>query len=191
MKLHLKCPTASIGKISLLLFILTFAAWLFTFNAENCLSRDFVTKAAPAICWRTFNDYENTIEYSSIISLVLLASAIVCGSIMLSRLIIKRSHTTAKENKIAALLLGGMSSLLLIFIVAVLVIYARTTFNNNNYALNMAADVTTNVGIPALLALVTATAVYALKSSKRKRFTSYYLIETCDVNKYRPNAKHH
>jgi len=168
MKLRVKWPTTKLGKASLMFIVLTFVAWLFVNNAQNCLSRDFVEQAPPAICWRVTNDYESTIAYSQTIYLGLLALAIICSSATISRLKIKRSHTQPVELKKTTWFLAALSILLLIFVVTTFEVWQRTTFNNNNYFLNTATDIVVKIGVPLLLALTTVTVTYGLTYFKRK-----------------------
>lgn len=168
MTLKNSLPETKLGKISLLLVFLTFALWVFAANASNCLSRDFVTKPNPAICWRKVNDYENVITYSDIATTCLLALAIACSSSTLSRLIIRRSRSSYKENRKTALFLGSLCILMLIFVITVWSIWQRTTFNNNNYTLNTAATAVITLGTPLFLAFLSATVTYGAYSIKRR-----------------------
>ena len=163
-----KFPASKLGKVSLLLIVFTFAAWLFVNNANNCLSRDFVDKAPPAVCWRAANDYESTIEQSQIVYLVLLALAIICSSATISMKQIKHSRTSAAEYRKTAWFLAILSGLLLTFIVTLFTVWQQTTFNNNNYAFNTATDVVVKLGVPIWLAITTSAITYGLNSFKFK-----------------------
>jgi hypothetical protein len=158
-------PTTKLGKISLLLIVLTFAVWLFANNASNCLSRDFVEKAPPAICWRKVNDYENTIGYSQLIDMIVLVLAIICSSVTITKLRIKCSDVTPNENKKTAWFLMALATLLLIFIVTLGVVWQKTTFNNN-YAFNTTTAAVTTIGVPLWLAITTSAVVYGQKARK-------------------------
>jgi hypothetical protein len=169
MKLKAKLPTTGLGKISLLLIVLALISWLFVVNAQHCLSRDFVEQASPAICWRTTNDYESTITFSHAIYTILYALAIICGSVAVSKLIIRRSHKTRSEYKIIVRCLVALSILLLIFIVTVTEIQVHTNFNNNNYFLNTTANQVFNIGAPLWL-IVTASAVtYGMYVARQRK----------------------
>jgi hypothetical protein len=168
MKSRIKLPATTLGKASLLLIILTLAIWLFANNANNCLSRDFVEKAPPAVCWRQTNDYESTIEYSQLIGLGLLVLAIICSSVAITKLRISRSHATPKENKSKAWYLATLSMILLIFIITLGTVYQKTTFDNNNYALNTATATVTAIGTPLWLALAASAVTYGVSSHKRR-----------------------
>jgi magnesium-transporting ATPase (P-type) len=166
--LKLKRPTTKLGKASLMLIAMTFVAWLFVNNAQNCLSRDFVEQAPPAICWRATNDYESTIAYSQVIYLGLLALAIICSSASISRLKIKHSHATSAEHKKIAWFLVALSILLLTFVVTTFEVWQRTTFNNNNYFLNTTTDAVVKIGVPLWLAIATAAITYGLSYFKKR-----------------------
>lgn len=162
MKLSIKLPITKLGKISLALIALTFMAWLFTNNAENCLSRDFVEKAPVALCWVTPLSYESIIEYSQLLYLGLLGLAITCSSVTICRLRIRHSSATSAENKKTAWFLAALSGLLLVFIVTMFTVWQRTTYNNNNYALNATATIVVKVGVPLWVAVTAAAISYKL-----------------------------
>ncbi len=163
MKKYTKLLSTRLGKVSFTLLVLTFIAWLFVNNAQNCLSRDFVMQAPPAVCWRQTNDYENTISYSQAIYLVLLTVSIICWSAAITRPLIRRSHATMTENKKTAWFLTALSIFILIFVVTIYEVWQRTTYNNNNYSLNTATDVAVRIGAPLWLAITTATTTYWAK----------------------------
>lgn len=167
MRLKAQQSFTKLGKISLLLIALTFVFWLFVNNAQNCLSRDFVEQAPPAICWRETNDYESTINYSQVVYLCLLVLAIVISAVTFSRMNIRRSATTKTEKRKTALFLATFSSLLLLFIVTIFIVWQRTAYNNNNYALNTATHLVVSIGSPIWLAVTSAAATYGLSSIKR------------------------
>jgi len=168
MRLHIKRPTTRLGKVSLLLIAVTFGAWLFVNNAQNCLDRDFISPPyPPAICWREVNDYENTIQYSQLIYLVLLGLTIICSSATISRLKIKRSHLTLADHKKTTWFLVVLSMLLAAFVVTTFEVWQRTTFNNNNYFLNTTTDIVVKIGAPLWLALTTAAVTYGIYSFKQ------------------------
>jgi len=168
MKLHRKFPTTKLGRISLVLIVLTLFSWLFVNNAQNCLSRDFIFPPyPPAVCWRQVNDYENTIRYSQLVYLVFLGLAIICSAASLTKLKIKRSHATVTERRKTTIFLVALSTLLVIFVVTTFEVWNRTTFNNNNYFLNTTTNAVVEIGLPASLALITATIMYGLSSFRR------------------------
>lgn len=160
-------PNTKLAKTLLLLIVIFVAVWVFNQDANNCLARDFVEKAPPAVCWRQTNDYESTIAYSWTILQALWAVIIVFSSIIISKRIMKRSTATRRENKRTALFLTSLSVILLLFIFTVIRIWASTTYNNNNHALNNAFNLVSTVGVPAWLALTTSAAVYGI-SLRRK-----------------------
>ena len=169
MKLKPKLPITRLGKTSLLLITFTLVVWLFVNNAQNCLSRDFVTQAAPAVCWRATNDYESTIAQSQVVYFALLILAIICSSATISKLRIRHSHVSASEHKKTALFLATISALLLVFIVTVFEVWQRTTYNNNNYFLNTSTYAVVKTGVPIWLAVTTAAITYGLKSLKSRK----------------------
>jgi len=160
MKSSIKHQISTLGKVSLIVIAATCSAWLFVNNAQNCLARDFVEKAPPAICWRTTNDYESTISASQSVFLILLVLAIVCSSIAITKRIIGRSNNSRAENKRTAIFITLSSVLLLSFIITVLSIYMKTTFNNNNYFLNTTSDAVIKIGLPIWLACTSAAVTY-------------------------------
>jgi hypothetical protein len=170
MKLRLYRPATKLGKILFLLVVLTVAVWLFNQDANNCLDRDFVVQAPPAICWRQVNDYESTISYSWTILQVLWGLTLIFSAIVISKLMIKRSAARPDDNKKTASFLAALSGVLFIFIFTVLRVWQSTTFNNNNYALNNAAALIINIVIPAWLVATTVAFTYAF-SSRRKKHT--------------------
>jgi magnesium-transporting ATPase (P-type) len=164
----MKYTVTKLAKTSTLLIILTCLTWIFNFNANNCLNRDFVTSPYPAFCWRQVNDYESTIDYSWWLLHILLVLTIVCVSVMISKRLIKQSKSSPKENRKTAWFLAALSSLLLIFIITTLRVWQSTIYNNNNYALNDASNLVVIIGIPAWLILTTAAITYALNSRHKK-----------------------
>lgn len=163
MNLMTKLPTSRLGKASLLFVGCTLIAWLFVNNAQNCLSRDFVEQAPPAVCWRATNDYETTIALSQTVFLTLLVFSIVLSSAALTAHKIKKSHATTSEIKRITLFLAILSVILLIFIVTTFEVWQRTTYNNNNYFLNTTTDVVVKLGLPVWLVISTASFMYGLK----------------------------
>lgn len=169
MKLKPTLPSTGLGKISVLLIVFTFGAWLFVTNAQHCLSRDFVEQAPPAICWRATNDYESTISQSQVMYLILLVLAIICSSASISRLSMKHSHLTRVELKRTSWFLAALSVLLLLFVVTIFEVWQRTTYNNNNYFLNTTSNAVVTIGAPFWLALTTAAITYGLTYCKHKK----------------------
>jgi len=167
----MKQPISTLGKLSLILIATTFIAWLFVNNAQNCLARDFVEKAPPAVCWRTTNDYESTIGTSQSVFLILLILAIVCTSIAITKRIIRRSNNSQAENKRTAIFITLLSVLLLSFIITVLSIYQKTTFNNNNHFLNTTSDIVFKIGSPIWLACTSAAVTYWAKAIRSRAAT--------------------
>jgi hypothetical protein len=168
-KIKLKLPSAKLGKVLLTLIVLTTVTWLFNQDANNCLARDFVEQAPPAVCWRQTNDYESTISYSWTILQVLWVLTIIFSTAVVSKYLIKRSSATPRDNKKTALFLASLSMILLIFICTVIKVWLSTEFNNNNYALNNAAALVSNLGIPMWLMATTAAITYIFSSRHKNQ----------------------
>jgi hypothetical protein len=93
---------------TLAIVVSTLGLWLFVNNAENCLTRDFVEHALPAVCWKAQNDYEDTIRYGDNLLALCIKLIIISVTSVISLRILRNGLSTSQRMFFIAML-GALS----------------------------------------------------------------------------------